>query len=184
MKSAPQYPLPLERATWQGEAVVAVVADSRAAAEDGVAALTVEFEPLPSPGRHGDGARPGAVVIHPELGDNLVFTRTAETGDVAAAFAAAHKVVEATFHTGRHTGVTLEPRSIIADYNRADGTLTVHHSTQAPHMMQNVFATQLRMAEATCASSARMSAAPTASRSTSIPTRWRWPACRGSWAGR
>ncbi|KAF0119503.1 MAG: carbon-monoxide dehydrogenase large subunit coxL-like protein, partial [Xanthobacteraceae bacterium] len=43
--------------------------------------------------------------------------------------------------------MTLEPRSIIADYNRADGTLTVHHSTQAPHMMQNVFATQLRMAE-------------------------------------
>ncbi len=48
MKSAPQYPLPLERATWQGEAVVAVVAESRAAAEDGVAALAVEFEPLPA----------------------------------------------------------------------------------------------------------------------------------------
>ncbi len=44
MKSAPQYPLPLERATWQGEAVVAVVAESRAAAEDGVAALAVELE--------------------------------------------------------------------------------------------------------------------------------------------
>jgi carbon-monoxide dehydrogenase large subunit len=90
---------------------------------------------------------PGAVLIHPDLGDNLVYTRTAESGSVADAFAAAHKVVEATFHTGRHTGVTLEPRSIIADYNRADGTLTVHHSTQAPHMMQTVFATQLRMAE-------------------------------------
>ncbi|MCA3408867.1 MAG: molybdopterin-dependent oxidoreductase, partial [Roseomonas sp.] len=90
---------------------------------------------------------PGAVVIHPELGDNLVFTRTAETGDVAAAFAAAHKVVEARFVTGRHTGVTLEPRSIIADYNPADETLTVHHSTQAPHMMQGVFAKQLRMKE-------------------------------------
>jgi carbon-monoxide dehydrogenase large subunit len=89
----------------------------------------------------------GAVVIHPELGDNLVFTRTATSGDVDAAFAAAHKVVEAVFVTGRHTGVTLEPRSIIADYNRADGTLTVHHSTQAPHMMQGVFAKHLRMAE-------------------------------------
>ncbi|AVO45970.1 xanthine dehydrogenase family protein molybdopterin-binding subunit [Phreatobacter cathodiphilus] len=147
MKSAPQYPLPLERATWQGEAVVAVVAETRAAAEDGVAALAVEFESLPAQVDMETALAPGAVVIHPELGDNLVFTRTAETGDVAAAFASAHKVVEATFHTGRHTGVTLEPRSIIADYNRADGTLTVHHSTQAPHMMQNVFATQLRMAE-------------------------------------
>lgn len=147
MKSAPQYPLPLERATWQGEAVVAVVADTRAAAEDGVAALAVEFDPLPAQVDMETALSPGTVVIHPELGDNLVFTRTAETGNVEAAIAGAHKVVEATFHTGRHTGVTLEPRSIIADYNRADGTLTVHHSTQAPHMMQNVFATQLRMAE-------------------------------------
>ncbi|WP_270934172.1 xanthine dehydrogenase family protein molybdopterin-binding subunit [Falsiroseomonas oryzae] len=145
MKSAPQYPLPLERATWQGEPVVAVVADSRAAAEDGVAALLVEFEPLPAQLDMETALAPGAVVIHPQLGDNLVFTRTAEKGDVAAAMAAAHKVVEATFVTGRHTGVTLEPRSIIADYNRAEGTLTVHHSTQAPHMMQGVFAKQLRL---------------------------------------
>ena len=40
MKSAPQYPLPLNRATWQGEPIVAVVAESRAAAEDGVAAAS------------------------------------------------------------------------------------------------------------------------------------------------
>lgn len=147
MKSAPQHPLPLDRATWQGEPVVAVVADSRAAAEDGVAALRVEWEPLPAQVDMETALAPGAVVIHPELGDNLVFQRTALQGDVDAAFAAAHRVVEATFVTGRHTGVTLEPRSIIADYNRADGTLTVHHSTQAPHMMQNVFAKQLRMEE-------------------------------------
>jgi carbon-monoxide dehydrogenase large subunit len=148
MKSAPQHPLPLERATWQGEPVVAVVADSRAAAEDGVAALAVEWEPLPAQLDMETALDPGAVVIHPALGDNLVFTRTAEKGDIAATFAGAHKVVEATFVTGRHTGVTLEPRSILADYNRAEGTLTVHHSTQAPHMMQGVFAKQLRMEEA------------------------------------
>ncbi|MGG5807641.1 xanthine dehydrogenase family protein molybdopterin-binding subunit [Falsiroseomonas sp. CW058] len=147
MKSAPQHPLPLDRATWQGEPVVAVVADSRAAAEDGVAALAVEFDPLPAQLDMETALAPGAVVIHPALGDNLVFTRTAEKGDVAAAMAAAHRVVEATFVTARHTGVTLEPRSIIADYNRAEGTLTVHHSTQAPHMMQGVFAKQLRMEE-------------------------------------
>ncbi|HEV7458350.1 MAG TPA: xanthine dehydrogenase family protein molybdopterin-binding subunit [Roseococcus sp.] len=147
MKSAPQHPLPLDRATWQGEAVVAVLADTRAAAEDGVAALEVDWEPLPAQTDMETALAPGAVVIHPELGDNLVFTRTATKGDVDAAFAAAHRVVEATFVTGRHTGVTLEPRSIIADYNRADGMLTVHQATQAPHMMQNVYAKHLRMEE-------------------------------------
>jgi len=147
MKSAPQYPLPLERATWQGEAVVAVIAESRAAAEDGVAALDLRFEPLPAQLDMETALAPGAVVIHPALGDNLVFTRTATKGDVDAAFAAAHRVVEATFVTGRHTGVTLEPRSILADFNRAEEMLTVHLSTQAPHMMQGVFAKQLRLEE-------------------------------------
>ncbi len=128
MKSAPQTPrCRLERATWQGEAVVAVVAQTRAAPRM-VSRRCWWSSTAACADGHGDGARSGTVVIHPELGDNLVFTRTAEAGDVAAAFAGAHKVVEATFHTGRHTGVTLEPRSIIADYNRADHTLTVHHS--------------------------------------------------------
>jgi carbon-monoxide dehydrogenase large subunit len=147
MKSAPQRPLPLDRATWQGEPVVAVLAESRAAAEDGVAALQVAWEPLPAQLDMETALAPGAVVIHPELGDNLLFQRTAVQGDIEAAFARAYKVVEATFVTARHTGVTLEPRSIIADYNPAEGTLTVYQSTQAPHMMQSVFATQLRMEE-------------------------------------
>ncbi len=143
MKSAPQRPLPLDRATWQGEAVAAVLADTRAAAEDGVAALEVEWEPLPAQTDMETALEPGAVVIHPELGDNLVFRRTAIHGDVEAAFATAHRVVEARFVTGRHTGVTLEGRSILADFNRAEGTLTVHHATQAPHMIQEVLAQHL-----------------------------------------
>ena len=147
MKSAPQYPLPLERATWHGEAVVAVVAESRALAEDGAAKVEVDYEPLPAVTDMETALLPGTPLIHPELGDNLCFQRTNESGDVAAAFKTAHKIVEATFHTGRHTGVTLEPRSILADYNRASGKLVVHHSTQAPHMMQGVFAKHLRMAE-------------------------------------
>ncbi len=147
MKSAPQYPLPLERATWQGEAVVGIVADSVAHGEDAIALVEIEWEELPPQVDMETALEPGAPLIHPELGDNLVFTRTALSGSVDEAFAKADRVIEATFHTGRHTGVTLEPRSIVADYNRADGTLTVHHSTQAPHMMQSVFATQLRMAE-------------------------------------
>ena len=147
MKSAPQHPLPLERATWVGEAVAAVVAESRAIAEDAVAKVNVTYEPLPAAVDMETALAPDAPVIHPDLGDNLCFQRVNESGKVDDAFAAAHKVVEATFHTGRHTGVTLEPRSILADYNRASAKLTVYHSTQAPHMMQGVFAKHMRLPE-------------------------------------
>ena len=87
MKSAPQYPLPLDRATWQGEAVVAVVADSVATAEDAVGAIQIDWEVLPAQVEMETALAPDTVVIHPELGDNLVFTRTAEAGQVAEAFA-------------------------------------------------------------------------------------------------
>jgi len=147
MKSAPQLPLPLERATWAGEAVAAIVAESRGVAEDAAAKVVVDYEPLGAACDMETALDPATPVIHPELGDNLCFQRVNESGKVDEAFAAAHKVVEATFHSGRHTGVTLEPRSILADYNRASGKLTVHHATQAPHMMQGVFAKHMRMAE-------------------------------------
>ena len=147
MKSAPQRPLPIERATWVGEAVAAVVAETRATAEDAAAKVHVAYEPLPAAVDMETALDPGTPVIHPELGDNLCFQRVNESGNVEQAFAGAHKVVEATFHTARHTGLTLEPRSILADYNRASAKLTVHHATQAPHMMQGVFAQHLRLPE-------------------------------------
>ncbi|MBO0764389.1 MAG: xanthine dehydrogenase family protein [Hyphomicrobiaceae bacterium] len=147
MKSAPQRPLPIDRATWVGEALAAVVAETRAIAEDGAARVRVSYETLPAAVDMGTALEAGTAIIHPELGDNLCFERVNETGNVEQAFAAAHKVVEATFHTARHTGVTLEPRSILADYNRASGKLTVYHSTQAPHMMQGVFAKHLGLPE-------------------------------------
>ena len=147
MKSAPQLPLPLERATWAGEAVAAVVAETRAVAEDAVARVRIEYEPLPAAVDMETALSPGTPAIHPDLGDNLCFQRVNESGKVDEAFAAAHKVVEATFHSARHTGVTLEPRSILADYNRGSAKLTVYHATQAPHMMQGVFAKHLRMPE-------------------------------------
>jgi aerobic carbon-monoxide dehydrogenase large subunit len=147
MKSAPQHPLAIAKACWQGEAVVAVTARTRAEAEDAAAHVHIEWKPLKAVLDMETALDAKTPVIHKELGDNLTFQREHSHGDVEAALKASHKVVEATFHTGRHTGVCMEPRSILADYNPADNQLTVHHSTQAPHMMQTVFAKHLRMPE-------------------------------------
>jgi aerobic carbon-monoxide dehydrogenase large subunit len=81
------------------------------------------------------------------LGDNLCFARTLDTGGVDEAFARADAVFEDTFVFGRHTGVTLEPRCQIADWNPGDQRLTVHHSFQAPHMMQDLYCRQFDLRE-------------------------------------
>jgi carbon-monoxide dehydrogenase large subunit len=127
--------------------VAAVLAHSRAQAEDGVALIEAAWRELPAATDMETALDPATPVIHASLGDNLAWERNVHFGDVDAAFQSAHKVVEETFTFGRHTGVTVEPRAILASYDPSEQQLTVHHSTQAPHMMQNIFATHLGLEE-------------------------------------
>src|SRR6185312_5983158 len=104
LKSAPQAPIAVERACWQGEAVCAVVANSRAEAEDACELVEVKYEELPpvtDPEVALDRKTP---VIHSSLGDNLCFERKLDVGEVDKAFAESDAVVETTFRFGRHTG--------------------------------------------------------------------------------
>jgi aerobic carbon-monoxide dehydrogenase large subunit len=148
LKSAPQQAMAVDRVCWVGEAVVAVVATSRAEAEDALEAIEVRYETLPAVTDMAEALAPGSPVIHPELGDNLAFERNLDAGAVDQAFAEADAVAEAEFVFGRHTGVTLEPRAILADWNPGEARLTVYQGTQAPHMMQNIFAKHLGLTEA------------------------------------
>src|SRR3954463_15577457 len=116
IKSAPQHAIAIERACSQGEAVAAVVAESRSQAEDAAQLIEVEWEELPVVVDMEDSLK-NKTTIHPELGDNICFKRELEAGKVDEAFAKAEVVVEETSHFGRHTGVCLEGRSLLADYN-------------------------------------------------------------------
>jgi carbon-monoxide dehydrogenase large subunit len=147
IKSAPQHAIAIDRACWAGEAVCAVVARSRAEAEDGCELVNVEYEELPAVVDAETALDPGTPVIQPSLGDNLCFERVHAGGEPDKGFAEADAVVEATFLFGRHTGVCNEPRAIVADWNPGEQRLTVYHGTQAPHMMQNLFAKHLDLEE-------------------------------------
>jgi aerobic carbon-monoxide dehydrogenase large subunit len=147
IKSPPQHAIAIERACWQGEAVAAVVAESRTQAEDAAQLIEAQWEELPVVVDMEESLA-GRSVIHPELGDNICFKRELDTAGVEEAFAKADVVAEEVFHFGRHTGVCLEGRAILADYNAGEHSLTVYHATQAPHMMQDIFSRHLNIPEA------------------------------------
>jgi carbon-monoxide dehydrogenase large subunit len=146
IKSAPQHAVAIDRVCWQGEAVAAIVAQTRRQAEDALEHVQVQWEVLPAVTDMHAALR-GDMVIHPDLGDNICFTRSLKTDDFDDAMAHADVVVEKTFSFARHTGVTNEPRAILADYNPAEHALTVYHATQAPHMMQDIFSRHLGIPE-------------------------------------
>ncbi len=147
IKSAPQYPIAIGRARWQGEAIVAVVARTRAQAEDACELVEIEYAELPPVTDPETALDPKTPIIHSELGDNLTFERVHTGGDPDAGFKAADEIIETTFVFGRHTGVCNEPRAIVADWNPGEQRLTAYHATQAPHMMQNLFAKHLGLQE-------------------------------------
>src|SRR5499426_3211010 len=123
LKSAPQHAIAVERACWQGEAVCAVVARSRAEAEDACELVEVGYEELPAVTDAETALNSATPVIHPELGDNLAFERMHVAGDPDRGLREADAVVETIFVFGRHTGVTNEPRAIVADWNPGDARL-------------------------------------------------------------
>ena len=147
LKSAPQSAIAIDRVCWQGEAVAAIVATSRAAAEDAAEQVVVKYEELEAVADMRTALDPATPVIHSSLGDNLAFERVHDAGAVDQAFAASDAVVEAEFVFGRHTGVTLEPRAVVADWNAAEARLTIYQGTQAPHMVQNIAALHLGLRE-------------------------------------
>ena len=146
IKSAPQHAVAIDRACWQGEPVAAIVAQTRRQAEDALHFVQVDYEVLPVIVEMADALK-GDYVIHPELGDNICFQRELKTDDFDEAFAKADVVVEKTFKFARHTGVTNEPRAVLADYQPADHSLTVYQATQAPHMMQDIMSRHLGIPE-------------------------------------
>ena len=91
-------------------------------------------------GKHVDPSRTSATTS--------ASSASSTPSGVDDAFAKADVVVEDTFHFGRHTGVCLEGRAILADYNAGEHSLTVYHATQAPHMMQDIFSRHLDIPEA------------------------------------
>lgn len=140
MRVPEQRPMAVERACWQGEPVAAVVAATRAQAEDAAAEVLVDWAPLEALTDVAAAAAPEAPAIHPHIGSNVLYESKIVSGDLEAAFSGDARAVEAQFRFGRHTGVCLEPRALIAEYEPATPSLVVTQSHQCPAQQQDLYA--------------------------------------------
>lgn len=145
LKHAPQYPLVRETARYVGEILAVALAESRYIAEDALELIQVEYEPLPAVTDPLAGGEAGAPLLHPQWGDNVAVAFTHSVGDADATFKRADVVVRERFRIQRYVGMPLEPRGVIAIYDRRDGSLTTWNTTQAPHFVQQAVAQALEL---------------------------------------
>jgi 2-furoyl-CoA dehydrogenase large subunit len=127
-----RYPLAVGMARYVGEWVAAVVAESRAVAEDAAELVQIEYEPLPHVGDPEAALLPGAPLVHPEHGTNLLYRRSFVWGPVEQDFAAAdHRLaLRARWH--RSATVPIETFGVVARWEPGIGLLKVWASIQMP----------------------------------------------------
>ena len=120
-----------------GDAVAVVVATDRYIARDAVDLIAVDYEPLPAvhdPMKAASGDHGGAVV-HAEAPNNVAFDW--ELGDAektTAAFQNAVHTAKIEVRNNRLIPHAIEPRATLADYDPTKGDLTLHMTTQNPHV--------------------------------------------------
>jgi len=131
-------------ARFAGEAVVAVVARDRYAAEDAAALVSVDWELLPAALDLVDPTRAG-VVVHEAAPGNVLLARRFESGQVEEALAAAAVVIERVFRTNRQSASPLEGRAGVADWSPGEGRLTLWLGTQVPHLVRHALAEMLAL---------------------------------------
>lgn len=123
----PHMLLPADKARHVGEAVAMVVAETMAQALDAAEAVEVSYQVLPSVHHSEDAMKPGAPAIWDEApGNTPVETLFGDREGTDRAFASADHVIAMDFHIDRVTGVTMEPRAALGQYDVSSGRFTLH----------------------------------------------------------
>jgi carbon-monoxide dehydrogenase large subunit len=139
-----QMVLPTDEVMYQAQEVCAVIATERYIAADGADAVEVDYEPLPVMVDPLKSIAPGAPVLRKDKKgklDNLAFHWEAgDRADTEKALQASEVVAEQYVYVPRIHVASMETCGCVADFNSAEGKLTVYMTTQAPHAVRTVFA--------------------------------------------
>ena len=136
-----------EHVRFVGDAVAAVVALTLQQARDAAEAVSVDYEELPMVVDMRDATAPGAPLLCPEaVGNIFAETRYGSAEATASAFAGARHVVTLDLVNQRLHALSLEPRSVLAEFDRTSQRLTIRMSTQMPSGVRTSVCDALGMA--------------------------------------
>jgi aerobic carbon-monoxide dehydrogenase large subunit len=141
-----QFPLVQDKVRFVGEPIAVVVATSRYLAEDALELIDVDIESLPAV-TDWETASAATSLLFENHGTNIASSYRAEAGDVAAAFENADYSRRETFYCHRHTGMPMETRGVVAQWDAAAGRMRVFGAAKIPFPNRRVLAAMLDLPE-------------------------------------
>lgn len=142
-----QVPLAKDKVRFVGEPIVMVVAASRYIAEDAVAEIWVDIEPLDAVVDLEQALTDDAPLIHEDLPSNMAAHVIQEKGNYDEAAKQADLVIKRRLLYDRGTAAAMENRGIVAHWEAKSAQLTMWDTTQAPIFIRNIVAGSLGLAE-------------------------------------
>jgi carbon-monoxide dehydrogenase large subunit len=134
----PRHVLALDRVRFVGEPVVAVIAETEREARDAAEAVMVDYEALPMVVDLAGATADGAPLVWDEATGNIAAEmRHGSREATSAAFAKASHLVALDVVNQRVVALTIEPRSVLADFDAASERITLRMSTQMPSGVRN-----------------------------------------------
>src|SRR5450631_2299827 len=130
--NVPRRPLALGTARYSGEWVAAVVADTRALAEDAAEALEIDYEALPFVLDAEQALEKGSPLVHEAHGSNVLLDKTFVWGEVEKDFAASPRKLSLRVKWGRSATVPIETFGVAASWDPWREMLDVWASIQMP----------------------------------------------------
>jgi 2-furoyl-CoA dehydrogenase large subunit len=135
--NVPRRPLAFETARYSGEWVAAVVADTRALAEDAAEAIEIDYEPLPFV-LDAEEALAGGVLVHEAHGSNVLLDKNFVWGEVEKDFAASPRKLKLRVKWGRSSTVPIETFGVVASWDPWRELLDVYASIQMPRYADQI----------------------------------------------
>jgi carbon-monoxide dehydrogenase large subunit len=134
------------RVRYAGEPVAIVLADSAALAEDGADAVALDIDDMPVVADRHISAR-HETLLFDDAGSNLAMKFTGLKGDADAAFRDAEYTRRATLRVQRHTALPMEPRGLLAEWDRNASRMVVSGAAKVPFFNRRTVAGMLGLAE-------------------------------------
>jgi carbon-monoxide dehydrogenase large subunit len=155
MKVPVNHALAVGKVGFVGQPIAVVVAASLATAQDAVDLIDMDVEILPAVVDPEAAAQPGSPKVHDEFDDNIMFRifgpapapSPTPLGLTDELFKQADKVVSLKITQQRLVPMSMEPRGVLATYDRGRGKLSVWMSTQIPHLVRTLLSGTLSMPE-------------------------------------